>query len=125
MVPNTGLSAYWTSKEYAYVAKYQPTVSISITNESPGILKDDKIFLDQASSDFDVENVYTLRFTPTNPIPKIGMIKIIYPNNVKIADETKFVEACGAVTSLSFTGAKYCSLNTKTRTVWLFDIFKD
>ena len=125
MVPNSGLSAYWTSQQYAKVAEYYNADPVVVTNTEPGILVTKEIYLDQVSRDFNVENQYTLRFTPTNPIPKIGMVKVTYPIDVAISDETAFVKACGAITTLSFTGPTHCSLDVATRTVWIYDIFRD
>jgi hypothetical protein len=77
------------------------------------------------SKDFGIENLYTIRFKPTNSIPNVGWIKIIYPTTITIADDDAFVESCEAVTSASYKGKEYCKLIPEERTVWIYDAFMD
>jgi hypothetical protein len=65
-----------------------------------------------------------VRFTPTNPIPSVGWVKVIYPTSVEINAAT-FVENCQIQTAMSYKGKEYCILDKKTRTVWFKDAFKD
>lgn len=96
-----------------------------IANDKPGYILEDTVFIDQGSKDFGVENLYTVRFKPTNSIPNVAWIKIIYPTTVSIKDETAFIESCEAVTSASYKGANYCKLITADRTIWIYDAFMD
>ena len=98
---------------------------LTIANDEPGYIEEQNVFVDQQSKDFGVENLYTVRFKPKNPIPNIGWIKITYPTTVSIADDDKFVESCEAVTSASYKGENYCKLIKDTREIWIFDAFMD
>jgi hypothetical protein len=40
-----------------------------ISNEFPGLFRPDKIIINQDSEDYEAENDYHFRVTPTNPIP--------------------------------------------------------
>ena len=98
---------------------------LTIANDEPGYIDETKVFVDQQSKDFGVENLYTLRFKPTNSIPNIGWIKITYPTSVSIKDEATFIESCEAVTSASYKGENHCKLIKDERAVWIFDAFMD
>ena len=44
-----------------------------------------------------MRNEYSFRVRPTNPIPSLAVIEIIYPNNVKLDDsDDEFYKNCKA-----------------------------
>jgi hypothetical protein len=86
---------------------------------------EDTVFIDQEYKDFGVENLYTIRFKPTNAIPNVGWIRIIYPTTVSIKDEIAFVNSCEAVTSASYKGEDFCKLISANRTIWIYSAFMD
>ena len=67
------------------VAKYEGD-EIRLTNKKMGTLDLSTVNLHQVALDFGVETVYTLQFRPTNPIPRSGWVKVVYPASIKIAD---------------------------------------
>ena len=92
----------------------------------------------QTNTDFGQPSRYTLYVTPTNPIPYVGAVKVVYPDNVEIADKAVFEEHCSISTTQTFVGAtkwKYCMLDKNyaetgpgvvgKRTFWLFNAFQD
>lgn len=95
-----------------------------VQNEIFGSLPTDQYKLEQVDENFGIENLYTIRFTPVNPIPMAGIVLIQYPSTIGI-DVPKFEERCGALTSLSFIGPQYCMLDDANRKIWFFDIFRD
>lgn len=143
MLHSEPIEAYFTSSSYQLVAEFQaakPTLCgiecventedgaenyLSIANLEPGYIDAKNVFVDQQSKDFGIENLYTIRFKSSNPIPNIGWVKITYPTTVVIADETAFVESCEAVTSASYKGENHCKLIKDTREVWIYDAFMD
>jgi hypothetical protein len=90
--------------EACSVNTLEDTNFLIIANELPGYILENTVYIDQEYKDFGVENLYTIRFKPTNSIPNVGWIKIIYPTTVSIKDEIAFVESCEAVTSASYKG---------------------
>jgi hypothetical protein len=96
-----------------------------MANNEPGYILEDTVFIDQSSKDFGVENLYTIRFKPTNSIPNIGWINIIYPKTVTIKDEAAFIDSCEAVTSASYKGSDHCKLIIAERSIWIYDAFMD
>jgi hypothetical protein len=123
LVPSPSLTAHRTSKAYNRIDEYEG--SIRVSNVDLAILRNEDMYLDQAEKDFGVESLFSIRFTPFNPIPQVGWVKVVYPEIVTVPDEDAFVASCNAVTSLSFAGAKHCMLNSADREVWFFDIFRD
>lgn len=63
-----------------------------------------------------------MRFKPTNPIPPLGAIKIVYPKSVIDVDDNLWSKTCSVLTDLSY-GLGYCHRDTKTRTVWFLGVF--
>jgi len=86
----------------------------TITNPKHGLLLSDGFRIGQTELDFGVESIYTVYFTPTNPIPYIGAVKIIYPDNVKIPPKAEFEKFCSITTSSTFKNKgtdTYCKLD--------------
>jgi hypothetical protein len=50
--------------------------------------------ISQEDLNFEAETMYTIRFNPINPVPRVGWIKLIYPKTIKIKDQTEFIKAC-------------------------------
>jgi hypothetical protein len=121
-VPTWPLQADIHSRSYQHVARF--TGNLHVQTEFAADLMNNTVSLNQVDKNFEVETLYTLRFRPTNPIPPTGWVKVVYPRTVGISDEGRFVKECQAVTSLSFTGEKYCMLDTRKREIWFFDIFR-
>lgn len=111
------------SNQYNLVAEYSGP-DVFITNIRAGHLDENLIKLEQADKNFAVWTPYTLRFTPTNPIPALAWVKVVYPKNVEIKDDS-FVENCSIQTAMSYKGKEYCILDADTRTIWFKDVFKD
>ena len=80
----------------------------------------------QVDLDFGAATVYTVTFTPTNPIPRNGWVKIVFPSSIAVdGDASSFVQDCQTITTQSFKGEKHCHLVPEKREVWLYDIFGD
>jgi len=124
MVPTGVFQAYWTSSSYQKVAEYSPQ-SLRVTNLVPGSLLKNKIVLEQGSKDFGIKNEYQLTITPSNPIPKIGMVEIVMPSNVEIPPDDEFVSTCSIITTAKFGGENHCKLFRKHRTFILYNAFLD
>ena len=93
LVKSEAIQAFWTSKSYMKVCEYEgegDPKTFHIQNSLAGSIEE--VSISQASKDYAVNNQYTVRFTPKNPIPKLGWVALVYPINVKIID--------GDVTSL-------------------------
>ena len=73
-VKSTNFEAYWTSSSYQTVAEFTGTSFVQ--NEIFGSLPTDQYKLEQVDENFGVENLYTVRFTPVNPIPQAGIVLI-------------------------------------------------
>lgn len=94
---------------------------------TPDALDADKVKVEQTnaqqtSRDFGAEALYTLRFTPTNPITQMAWVKVTYPTSVGI-DAATFVDSCSILTTLSCTGADCCILDEAKRIVWFYGAF--
>jgi hypothetical protein len=64
------------------------------------------------SKEFGAVNDYTIRFTPTNAIPRLAWVVIEYPINVTIPDPGAFIASCSAQTSGTYLGSDgYCVLD--------------
>ena len=51
-----------------------------------------------------MKNEYSFRITPTNPIPSLGVIEIVYPNNVMLDDsDDEFYKKCKAQNQILLT----------------------
>lgn len=122
MVTSDPVQAIWKSSRYQDIAEFDG--DLTITNEFPGLLLEDKTELIQTSIDFTVTNTYTLKFYPLNALPRISWISVDIPEQVEI-DEATFVEKCSVVVMASLSGDKHCSLDIATRKVWLYDLFRD
>jgi hypothetical protein len=71
-IASAAFTSYWSTSEYQKVAEFKGTLTVA--NKYPGTLDRAKIFVEQVSKDYGVTNEYTIRFTPRNPIPKIGWV---------------------------------------------------
>ena len=89
MLPSLPMEAYWTSNRYQKVAEYSGI--LQVTNENPAWLDRTRASITQASQDFEIETIYNIRFTPRNPIPQNGWLKIVYPVTISISDKEKFI----------------------------------
>jgi hypothetical protein len=96
---------------------------MSIVCNKPDALVLDKVKVEQTSRDFGAAALYTLRFTPTNPITQMAWIKVTYPTSVTIDDKEKFVKACSIQTATSCTGADCCILDEANRLIWFYGAF--
>ena len=65
----------------------------------------------QTNTDFGQPSQYTLYVTPTNPIPYVGAVKVVYPDNVEIGTKEEFEKSCSIVTTQTFIGAPSCQLD--------------
>jgi hypothetical protein len=89
----------------------------------------------QTNTDFGEPSQYTLYVTPTNPVPYVGAVKVVYPDNVEIADKETFEKHCSITTTQTFAGSTNCRLDKNydstdpavegRRTFWLFNAFQD
>ena len=71
-----------------------------------------------------MKNEYSFRITPTNPIPSLGVIEIVYPNNVKHDDsDDEFYKKCKAQTTTAYTGNAICKLDRASRTIFIYNVF--
>jgi len=56
--------------------------------------------------------MYTIRFSPANPIPKIGWVKVYYPPTVGLVNNgVDFAANCSAIVTASYQGSEYCMLD--------------
>jgi len=114
MAESVPIGAYIKDAAYNDVALYDG--GETITNNVPGYLSDDlggETRLMQVSEDFDAENIYTLNFKPINPLPTMGVVKLVYPATVNLplrdgdaSLKTYFEEVCSGVTTTSFNRPK-------------------
>ena len=122
MLPSDPVTASIYTSNYLQVSAYSGT--LQITNTEPGNLLRSNINLETSSvtiggkatlaKGYGAVNEYQVRFTPTNPIPRLAWVVIELPNDVSIAnnnDKTQFEKYCQAQTSNTFTGPDYCKLN--------------
>lgn len=123
LVPRGPIEAHWTTSRYRQVANF--TGAAAIQNAEMAFLNNDTVSLNQLKLDFGVQTVFTLRFRPTNSIPRSGWIKVVYPRSVSVADELQFIAGCMAITTLSFRGPGHCNLVSSKREIWMFDLFGD
>ena len=124
VAPSEPFKASWTAKDYSLVAEYAG--ALTVTNDRAGDIEHDAIRLYQGSRDFGVRNQYTLRFSPTNPIPDIGWIKITYPEDVAIEEDAiAFAAGCQCLTAALKAGPQHCRIDFATRTIWIYGAFVD
>jgi len=90
---------------------------------TPDALDPAKVKVEQVSRDFGKSNLYTIRFTPTNPITQMAWVKVTYPTSVAIDDKDDFITACSIQTTLSCTGAACCILDEANRIIWFYHAF--
>ena len=137
MVPSEITTATLSSDALQGVAVFKPDAPIVITCTTPGALDLEKVKVEQSlyikpgstkskwesARDFGAEALYTLRFTPKNPITQAAWIKVTYPTSVAIEDEAEFVKACSIQTATSCTGADCCILDATKRIIWFYGAF--
>jgi hypothetical protein len=123
MVESGKIGAYWMSSEYRQVANFSG--EIRIQNTEMADLNPERASLHQVKLDFGIDTILTVTFRPTNPIPRSGWIKVVYPTSISIKDEAVFLQTCQVITSSQFRGPKYCNLVTSKREIWLYNIFDD
>lgn len=99
--------------------------AVTIENTVLGAISNNTVSLVQQDRNYEVVTTYTLRFKPTNPIPSVGAVRVVYPATITIPDPAAFLKSCQAQTSVSFTGQTYCKLDASTRSVWFLGIFQD
>jgi hypothetical protein len=110
MVPSETITATISTYNFQRVGAYSGT--LSITNNQTGYLTRENIVIEQSSAasngvdtkEYAKENDYTLRFTPTNAIPRIGWVLIKYPDDVSIASRAEFISSCKIETSGNYQG---------------------
>ena len=145
-LPSESIEAFWTSSNYMDVCEYQgdPDVPYTIKNTISGTIDPNTVAINQDSEDYGINNQYTIRFSPTNPIPKLGWITLKYPDNVKIIDSENGVndmdtfmngaEAAGgfptklpieAYTSNSYQGENYAFVDEAQRTMYFHSAFME
>ena len=153
MVQSDPLGARVTDEDYLLVALYdgEATITNTVAGDLDTALNGDTRLL-QVSEDFDAENIYTLNFRPVNPLPRMGVVKLVYPGTVglpegdgSLSPKAAFEDSCSGVTTTSFfdtktwggTELRYCFLepadfdgdgqpvfrDDSTRTIWLINLF--
>jgi len=55
---------------------------LRIINPKWGVILAKAFSVGQTNLDFAKKSLYTIYMTPTNPIPYVGAIKLVYPDNV-------------------------------------------
>lgn len=137
LVKSEAVEAYWTSKYYMKVCEYEGEDGpFYIQNGAPGEIETASI--SQASKDYAENNQYTIRFTPKNPIPKLGWISLVYPINVKIIDGDvtsidDFLDGRGDIpavevySSTSYSGSDYAFFDEdeSKRTIYFHSTFME
>lgn len=142
LLPSDEITAYWTSKRYMQVCEYKKVdetsgevIPYQIVNLNPGTIVSETTSISQDSKDYGVNTLYTVRFTPTNAIPKLGWVTLTYPDNVLIVDgrvtnEDQFLNGVPAsggeeeipaiemYTSNSYSGDKYTFVHQPSRTIY-------
>lgn len=144
-LPSAPITAFWTSSRYMDVCEYQGDndVPYQITNEDSGEIVWDTVSINQDSKDYGSNNQYSIRFTPTNAIPKLGWVSLRYPEHVKIVDTDAGVNTADEMiagtttsagekvpgvevyTSGSFAGSDYAFVDEKKRTLYFHSAFME
>lgn len=144
LIPSKPMAVMWTSEVYSTVAESEAE-GATVTNTVLGSLMN--LVLDQASEAFGVPGTrtkYEIRFTPTNPIPEHGWIKLVYPRTIDVGSATDLLKSLLVVTTQAYNGAddsaamsaasgntgaplggKYFTLSTKARTIWMYGFFQE
>jgi hypothetical protein len=106
----------WPLQAFVQSAKYQNMTTyagdqVVITNTVLGILDPTLVSLDQKDRNYNAYSLYSLRFKPTNPIPRLGGIKVTYPKTITVKGSVDdFQSTCQAITDLMY-GKGNCFLN--------------
>lgn len=120
MVPTEIKTAHIKSFEQQAVAVYSGS-PIVIQCNKPDALDPAKVKVEQTSRDFGADALYTIRFTPTNPITQMAWVKVTYPTSVEIVDSDEFLKGCSIQTTLSCGDC--CKLDETNRIIWFYRAF--
>ena len=99
MIDSADITSYRQSKAYQMISEFEG--QLRLANDKFADLNEEDVSISQEDENFAQESLYSIRFTPTNPIRKAGWVKLVYPKTISIADEAQFVATCQAETSIS------------------------
>jgi len=53
----------------------------------------------------------------------LGVIEIVFPNNVKLDDDDNFYKTCKVQTTTAYVGNTICKLDRTSRTIFIYNVF--
>ena len=68
-----------------------PAEEVTVTNEIPGEILEDRFTIRQASLEFSKYTEYTIKVIPTNPIPRLGWVEVELPAHVGIIEDKNMI----------------------------------